>query len=123
MVGPQAGAFHPTTESFLKMAREEEERVAQHEVLKSQAEEEWIHQNYLDLQGPDGGIRTAPLSQGTGVQASGPRRVVYRGIRVRYVGHLLGYDGPPLETTQFGDREDGGPNTLLVHEVEVLEDG
>ncbi len=111
-VGTGAEAFHPSTTSFREMIREEEERLAEHEVLKSQAEEEWIHQNYLGLQGPEGGVRTALLTPGTGVRPPGPLPVIYRGTRVRYMGHLLGYDGPPLETVRFGSREKGSPGIV-----------
>ncbi len=111
-VGARAEAFHPSTESFREMVREEEERVAEHELLKAQAEEEWLHQNYLDLQGPEDGVRTALLSPGTRIRAPGPQQALYRGIRVRYMGHLLGYDGPPLETTHFASGAEGVPGLL-----------
>jgi peptidylprolyl isomerase len=109
-VGRDASSFRPDTESFREMARAEEARVAEHEERKRRAEEEWIRQNFLDLRGPEEGVRTAVLTPGAGVRPeTGPMQVVYRGIRVRYLGHLLGHEGPPLETKVFGSRENGVP--------------
>lgn len=109
-IGAEARAFRADTEAFRELVGEAEARVAEQEGLKAQAEEEWIHRNYLNLQGPEGGVRTAILQRGTGTRSgSAPLRVVYRGTRVRYVGHLLDYEGPPLEITSFGSRADGVP--------------
>ncbi len=109
-VGNEAERFHPTTESFRDMVQAAEARAAEQEVLKARTEAEWIRQNHPGLEGPDGGVRFAVLSSGTGVRpADGVFQVSYRGTRVRYMGHLLGYEGPPLETTAFGSREDGVP--------------
>ena len=108
--GPEAQGFRPDTESFREMVRAAEARVAEHEVTKQRAEEEWIGENYSDLKGPEGGVRTALLSPGTGVRPEdGRMQVRYKGTRVRYLGHLVGYEGPTLEVTTFGSREDGGP--------------
>ena len=109
-VGPEAEAFLPNTKSFLEQVAEAQTRVEEHEELKRQAEEDWIRQNYPDLDVPEDGVRTILLTPGTGDRpVTRPMQVVYRGTRIRYVGHLLGFDGPPLEFTTFGSKEDGVP--------------
>lgn len=109
-VGAEAQAFHPDSESFAEMVRAAEEGVEEHEALKARAEADWILEHYPNLEGPEEGVRSAVLTPGTGVEAeSGTIQVIYTGTRVRYLGHLLGYDGPPLEITTFGSREDGVP--------------
>jgi peptidylprolyl isomerase len=108
--GSGAQNFHPDTESFREMVRAAEARVVEQEEVKRQAEREWVTKNHPDLEGPEGGVRTALLSPGSGTSPAEARmQVRYRGTRVRYLGHLLGYDGPPLEVTTFGSREDGVP--------------
>lgn len=39
----------------------------------------------------------------------GALHVRYRGTAVRYMGHLLGYEGPEFETMSFGSGADGAP--------------
>jgi peptidylprolyl isomerase len=109
-VGAEAEAFLPNTESFREMVRAAEARVEEHDRLKRQAEEDWIRENYPNLEGPEAGVRTAVLTPGTGLHPEGGiKRVVYTGTRVRYLGHLLGHEGPTLEASGFGSREDGVP--------------
>jgi peptidylprolyl isomerase len=109
-VGDEARAFRPDTESFREMIRAAEARVAEQAEAKRQAEEAWIQQTYPDLEGPEGGVRWAVRSPGSGARSQGDmRQVSYRGTRVRHRGHLLGYEGPALEITPFGSGEDGLP--------------
>ena len=110
-VGALAEGFRADTEPFLAMVRGAEARVEKHAALKARAEWSWVRRNFVRLEGPRRGVRTAVLSPGTGVPgaAGGPVQVRYRGTRVRYVGHLLSHEGPPLEVTSFGSRGDGLP--------------
>jgi len=112
-VGEDARNFRTDTGAFQERVRQGEAWVAEHEVLKREAEEAWIRQNFLDLQGSEGGVRTAVLSPGVGPRPrNAPLHVVYTGTRVRYMGHLHGYSGPPLDLTTFGSRENGVPGFL-----------
>jgi peptidylprolyl isomerase len=109
-VGERASAFHPDTESFRVMVQAAEARVAEQAVLKREAEEAWIRENYPELATPRDSVRSAVLSPGSlPREGEGPVQARYRGTRIRYVGHLLGHEGPAVETTAFGSREDGLP--------------
>jgi peptidylprolyl isomerase len=114
-VGTKAQSFHPTTESFRAMVKQAEQRVAEHLEKKRLAEQDWIARNYPKATGPAGGVLTEVLATG---QPAGDHaaptggalvRVRYRGSEVRYVGHVLGRDGPPLEVIAFGSGENGVP--------------
>jgi peptidylprolyl isomerase len=109
-VGERASAFHPDTESFRVMVQAAEARVAEQAVLKREAEEAWIRENYPELATPRDSVRSAVLSPGSlPREGEGPVQARYRGTRIRYVGHLLGHEGPAVEATAFGSREDGLP--------------
>lgn len=109
-VGPEAEAYHPDTESFRSLVRAADARIAEQAVRKAEAEEAWIRENYPDLAEPMDSVRSRVLSPGGGVgSATGPLQVRYRGTRVRYLGHLLGHEGPPLEILSFGSGADGVP--------------
>jgi peptidylprolyl isomerase len=100
-VGASAEAYHPTTESFRAMVRAAEQRVAEHAEKKRTAEQEWIQKNHLMANVATG---AAPA------QAAGQSlRLRYRGREVRYVGHVIGRDGPPLEEISFASGETGLP--------------
>ena len=114
-VGAKAQSFHPTTESFRALVKEAEQRIAEHAEKKRLAEQDWIARNYPKAAGPAGGVLTERLTAGqpaTNQAAStsgGLLRVRYRGSEVRYVGHVLGRVGPPLEVISFGSGENGVP--------------
>ena len=122
-IGAKAQAFHPTTESFQAMVLAARQRVAEHVEKKRVAERDWIARNYPNATGPNatgpaGGVLTEQLAAGhpaanSAKPGSGaPLRVRYRGSEVRYVGDVLGREGPPLETISFGSGEDGVPGAL-----------
>jgi peptidylprolyl isomerase len=99
-VGDKAQAWRPTTESFHAMLETAQARVAAHAEKKRLAELEWIALNYPK----------AEIAQPEAAAASGePLRARYRGRQVRYMGHVTGREGPPLEVTSFGSGEDGRP--------------
>jgi peptidylprolyl isomerase len=108
-VGAQAQAFHPTTESFQAMVRAAEERVKHYAGLKPIAEREWIARNYPGATGPEGGVLTQVVSPPADSGATKVTRVRYRGWKVRYVGDVLGREGPPIETVAFVSNETGVP--------------
>ena len=109
-VGAKAQAFHPTTGSFQAMVKAAEQRVAEHAVKKAQAEREWVARNYPRASGPEGGVLTEQLSPPReSSTAGGVLQVKYRGKEVRYQGLVIGWDGPPLETTAFASGENGVP--------------
>ena len=85
------------------------QRVAEHAEKKRQAEAEWVAHNYPKAAGPAGGVLTEQLVTGHAVAGEGPMRVRYRGSEIRYVGDVLGRDGPPLTVISFGSGEGGAP--------------
>jgi peptidylprolyl isomerase len=112
-VGAGAEAFKPDTESFKEGVRAAEERVAEHLRRKEQAESEWINENHPELEGPEDGVRWTRLRPPVeAAHGDGPIQVRYRGTRVRYVGHHLGRQGPPMEITAFGSGADGVPGFI-----------
>lgn len=106
-VGAKAQSFHPTTESFQAMVRAAQQRVAEQAEEKKLAEHEWIVRNYPKAAGPEGGVFTERLAEGH--DAPGPLRVRYRGREIRYLGFVVGRQGPPLETIAFVSGENGLP--------------
>ncbi len=109
-VGARAQAFHPTTESFRAQLKLAQDRVTAHVEKKRLAEEEWIAKNYPKATGPADGVRSEILTPAKAEQqAAGEVRVRYRGSEVRYVGDVLGRDGPPIQVIAFGSRETGVP--------------
>jgi hypothetical protein len=49
--------------------------------------------------------------------------VLYRGSEVRYVGHVLGRDGPPLEVISFGSTVNGVPGFVDPPQAFTVEPG
>jgi cyclophilin family peptidyl-prolyl cis-trans isomerase len=99
--GAGAEAYHPTTESFRAMVRAAEQRVAEHAERKRVAEEVWIQKNRLTP-----AVAAGPAS----AQAAGQLlHLRYRGKEVRYMGHVIGRVGPPLEEIAFASGETGLP--------------
>jgi cyclophilin family peptidyl-prolyl cis-trans isomerase len=94
-VGAKAQAFHPTTESFRAMVSAAEERVKQNAEKKRTAEQEWIAAHYPKTAAAGG--------------AGGATQLRYRGTEVRYVGDVIGRDGPPIQPVAFGSGENGVP--------------
>jgi cyclophilin family peptidyl-prolyl cis-trans isomerase len=111
-VGAKAEAFHPTTESFRAMVEEARRRVTEHEEKKRVAERDWIAAHYPKAEGPADGIRSERLAPGQAAPASPALRVRYRGSALRYVGNVLGREGPPLEVIPFASGENGVPGLL-----------
>jgi len=52
-----------------------------------------------------------------------PLRVRYRGRAVRYLGDVIGREGPPLEVTTFGSSETGAPGFFDPPQVFTVEPG
>jgi cyclophilin family peptidyl-prolyl cis-trans isomerase len=107
-VGAKAEAFHPTTESFQAMKAEAERRVAEHAEKKRAAEKEWVARNAA---GAD------VLSPGDAPAAGGVMKVRYRGTMLRYVGHWIGREGPPIVATSFASGADGKPALVDAPEM------
>ncbi len=122
-VGAKAQGFHPTTESFQAMVKAAQQRVIEQAEKKRLAESEWIARNYPKATGPAGGVLTEQLAAGHAGVGGGPLRVRYRGSEVRYVGDVLGRDGPPLDAISFGSGEDGVPAFVDPPEVFTVEPG
>jgi peptidylprolyl isomerase len=111
-VGAKAEAFRPTTESFRAMVQEAQKRVADHIEKKREAERAWIARNHPKAAGPADGVLVEQLTTGAAPAAAGsPRRIRYRGTALRYVGMIVGRDGPPLEEIPFASTESGSPDT------------
>jgi peptidylprolyl isomerase len=100
-VGTKAEAFHPTTDSFKAMVAEAERRVAEHAEKKRAAEKEWLARNAPHAEMLNGLAADVALA--------GTVRVRYRGTMLRYVGHWIGREGPPIVATAFVSGADGRP--------------
>ena len=122
--GAKAAAYHPTTESFHALLEAAQDRVKKHIELKARAEREWIAKNYPHATGPADGVLTERLAAGQPAPTTGaPLRVRYRGSEVRYVGDVIGRDGPPLETISFGSGETGVPGFIDPPRTFTVEPG
>jgi len=120
-IGEKARAYRVTTASFRSMAAAAEARVAEHESRKREAERAWIGQRWPDVQPVEGEVatleRTVPDARGAAAAdssagaggARAPVRVRYRGIAVRYMAHMIGWQRAALRETMFGSGEDGVP--------------
>ncbi len=122
-VGAKAQAFHPTTESFRALVREAEQRVAEHAEKKRLAEQDWIAHNYPKAAGPAGGVLTERLSEGPEAAGGGVLHVRYRGSELRYMGLVVGREGPPLDVVAFGSGENGVPGFVDSPKVFTVEPG
>jgi cyclophilin family peptidyl-prolyl cis-trans isomerase len=121
-IGAKAQAFHPSTESFQAMVLVAQQRVAEHVEKKRLAERDWIADNYPKATGPVGGVLTQQLAAGhPGAGAS--LRVRYRGSEIRYVGDVIGRDGPPLEATAFASSASGVPGFVDPPQPFTVEPG
>jgi cyclophilin family peptidyl-prolyl cis-trans isomerase len=109
-VGARAEAFLPDSPGFRAMVRAAEARALAHERLNREAKAAWLERSYPGATGDPGGVRTKVLSPGSAEpSAQGPRRIRYTGTSARYIGHLRGHEGPPLELVAFGSGADGLP--------------
>jgi peptidylprolyl isomerase len=108
-VGAKAEAFRPTTESFRAMLAEAQKRGEEHAEKKRVAEREWVAKNYP-------GVETAKAGA-PGAGSGSALRVKYRGQQVRYVGDVVGREGPALEVTPFASGPDGRPSDALEPEA------
>ncbi len=120
-VGKKAESFRPTTESFRALVAEATKRVADHEEKKRAAEREWIARNHPNAAGPPGGVLTERLAPGMPAPSSGPLRVKYTGKALRYMGHVTGREGPPIEEIAFASGVNGvvGNTAPEVFTVEI----
>ncbi len=119
-VGAKAQAFHPTTESFRAAVNTAQQRVAEQREKKRVAEAEWISSNYPKAAGQAGGVLTEQLTAPSPeLSKDGPIRVRYSGRELRYVGQVLGREGPPLDVIPFGSFEGGVPGFGEPHTFTV----
>jgi cyclophilin family peptidyl-prolyl cis-trans isomerase len=121
--GAKAQTFHPATESFQAEVHAAEQRVAQQTGKKRSAEREWIADNYPKATGPVDGVLTEQLAAGKPAVRKGALRVRYHGSEVRYMGHVIGREGPPLEVIRFGSDDKGVPVFIDPPELFRLEPG
>jgi FKBP-type peptidyl-prolyl cis-trans isomerase len=123
-VGRKAELFRPTTESFRAQLAEAERRAADHAERKRATEADWIRRTWPRVTGHPDSVRTERVAPGAGALPNGsPRRVRYTGTRVRYMGHVIGRDGPPLDITPFGSTSTGAPGLVETPEVFTFEPG
>ena len=110
-VGAEAESFLATTALFRQLVAEASERVARDADRRAAAFSAWIERNHPDAEGPDGGVLTVErvLPEGPGAEPGDTFQLRYSGVRVRYMAHGIGYDGPELEEVTFGSDEDGQP--------------
>jgi cyclophilin family peptidyl-prolyl cis-trans isomerase len=100
-VGEKAQAFRPSTEGFRAMLAAALKRVEEQADKKRAAEREWLGRNYPK----------AEMAQG-GAVSDGALRVSYRGRQVRYMGQVVGREGPAIEVTTFASGEGGRPGAF-----------
>jgi peptidylprolyl isomerase len=110
-VGAKAEAFRPSTESFRAQLAEAWKRVDEHAEKKRTAEREWLSVHYPDAETAKPGA--------TDARSDAALRMRYRGQQVRYVGHVVGREGPVLEVTSFGSGPDGKPADVVAREFPV----
>jgi peptidylprolyl isomerase len=122
-VGGKAEAFHPTTESFRAMVKAAEQRVAEHAGKKRAAEREWIARNYPRAAGPEGGVLVEIVTPGSAEPSPAPIRVRYRGRELRYMGDVIGREGPPIEAVALGSGGNGVPGFIDPPRDFVFEPG
>ncbi|HEX3879980.1 MAG TPA: peptidylprolyl isomerase [Bryobacteraceae bacterium] len=120
-VGARAQAFHPTTASFQAMVKAAEERVKDQSEKKRVAEREWVAKNYPKATGPEGGVLSETLA--SSADGSTPGHLRYRGTEVRYVGDVIGRDGPPIQPVVFASGESGAPGYFDPPQVFAYEAG
>jgi cyclophilin family peptidyl-prolyl cis-trans isomerase len=120
--GAKAQAYHPTTESFHALLQAAQDRASQNAEKKTAAERDWIARNYPHAAGPAGGVLTEQLAAGQPAGAA-PLRARYRATELRYVGDVIGRDGPPLQAISFGSGETGSPGFLDPPRVFPVEPG
>jgi FKBP-type peptidyl-prolyl cis-trans isomerase len=108
-VGAKAEAFHPTTESFQAELHAAQQRVTEHVALKKTAESEWVQSHYPKATGVAGGVLSEQLVAGKPDDSKSAVRVRYHGSEIRYMGHVIGRTGPPIDVLAFGSDEKGVP--------------
>jgi cyclophilin family peptidyl-prolyl cis-trans isomerase len=114
-VGERARAFRPGSEGVRALIQRAEARVAEHEERRREAWEAWLEEHLPGLHGDGEEVRTAPRRSSAGLGpeetpgAGEGAQARYRGVALRYVGHLLGHEGHPLEELHFGSGPDGRP--------------
>src|SRR5205085_11183255 len=80
--------------------------------------------NYPKAAGPVDGVLTEQLAAGRPAEVEpGPRHVRYRGTELRYVGDVLGREGPLLEAIAFGSTGNGVPSYVDSPRVFTVEAG
>jgi peptidylprolyl isomerase len=113
--GRKAEAFHPTTESFKAMVAEAQQRVPQDAEKKRAAEREWVAKN-----APKAELLSGPAAE---IAGGATLKVRYRATALRYMGHIVGREGPPLDAIALGSGEDGKPAYLDAPRVFTVEVG
>lgn len=111
-VGRKANAYHPNTASFQAMVAAAKQRALEQEARKQQVESAWITRNFPKAEGPAGGVLTVTLATGPDSSVA-PRRLLYRGREIRYIGDWAGRRGADknsdLKITAFGSGPGGVP--------------
>lgn len=125
-VGPEAADYRVTDDGFRVMVESAEARHAEHHARRAALFRDWVAEHHPEATGPEGGVRVQELARADDRSPpTGPVRVRYAGTRVRYLGHLLGRQGPPLEVEEFGSKEGGVPDFVepgaFVYEPGVTE--
>jgi cyclophilin family peptidyl-prolyl cis-trans isomerase len=108
-VGAAAQAYRVDDATFAALREAAERRVAQDEVEKRAAIEAWIATSWPAASGPADSIRIVRVIPGDGAVPGGARLVRYTGTALRFQGHIIGYEGPPLLPVAFASGPDGTP--------------
>src|SRR5262245_19088622 len=110
-IGAKAQSFRPTTESFQAQVKAAQQRVAGEAEKKRAAGQEWLAKNYPADDTPQA------AAEGRAI------RLRYRGFALRFLGHVIGREGPPVETISFASGHTGAPVFLEAPAVFQWEPG
>lgn len=107
--GAAAEAFRADTASFQRLAAAAAERAARDDAARLAAFRDWVAERWPAAEGPEDGVRELVRQPPAAGAAGSAVRFRYYGVAVRYMGHLLGHDGPDLVENGFGSGPDGVP--------------
>jgi peptidylprolyl isomerase len=108
-IGAEAQKFRPTTESFQAQVHAAEKQVTEQVEKKRIAEREWIASHYPKATGPQDGVLTEQVTKGKPSTGGGAVQVLYHGSEIRYVGDVIGREGPPIDVIPFASDDKGLP--------------
>ncbi len=109
-VGADAESYRPDTRSFRRLTAAAGQRVQANAADRILAQADWLARHYSGLTGDATGIRQETLAlPGTRLPGAAATRVRYRGVALRYTGHIVEASGAKLQEIPFVSQADGRP--------------